>query len=299
MKQQTNPKTGQADREEQRTATQPPHIYDIPLEEIDAFPDHPYQVKDDDDMNILVESIKKNGVITPAVVRKKEDGRYELISGHRRKHACELAGLSTLRCDVVEVTREEAIIRMVDANCQRSKLLPSEKAFAYKMKMDALGHQGIVCGQIGLKSRDSISNTDSGRQVQRYIRLTFLEKPILDLVDAGRIAFSPAVALSYLSAKEQSELLDAMEENDCTPSYSQAIRLKKMSQEGVLTEDDIYDVLAEEKPNQVECIKVPLNDLRRYFRPHTTEQQMRETLIKAMEYYARHLERQRREREER
>ena len=262
MKQQTNPKAGQADREEQQTATQLPHIYDIPLEEIDAFPDHPYQVKDDNDMNILVESIKEHGVITPAVVRKKEDGRYELISGHRRKHACELAGLSTLRCDVVEVTREEAIIRMVDANCQRSKLLPSEKAFAYKMKMDALGHQGIVCGQVGLKSRDSISNTDSGRQVQRYIRLTFLERPILDLVDAGRIAFSPAVALSYLSAKEQSELLDAMEENDCTPSYSQAIRLKKMSQEGVLTEDDIYDVLAEEKPNQVECIKVPLNDLR-------------------------------------
>ena len=268
-------------------------IYDIPLHLIDDFPDHPYKVQNNEDMHLLTESIREYGVITPAVVRQKEDGRYEMISGHRRMYACGLAGLETIRCRVVDVNREEAILMMVDANCQRTDILPSEKAYAYKMKMDALNHQGQAYGQVGHKSRDSISQTDSGRQVQRYIRLTKLIKPLLDLVDEKQIALSPAVEISYLTEDEQYDLLEAIEQEVCTPSHAQTIRMRKLSAEGKLFTDDIFEIMAEEKPNQVERLRIPLKDLQPYFAPWTPPNKMIDTIIKAMEYYQRHQERQR------
>ena len=268
-------------------------IYDIPLHLIDDFPSHPYKVQNNEDMYILAESIREHGVITPAVVRQKEDGRYEMISGHRRMYACGLAGLDTIRCRVVNVSREEAILMMVDANCQRTDILPSEKAYAYKMKMDALNHQGQTYGQVGHKSRDSISQTDSGRQVQRYIRLTHLIKPLLQLVDEKQIALSPAVEISYLTEDEQYDLLEAIEQEVCTPSHAQAIRMRKLSAEGKLFTEDIFEIMAEEKPNQVERLRIPLKDLQPYFAPWTPPNKMIDTIIKAMEYYQRHQERQR------
>jgi len=268
-------------------------IYDIPLHLIDDFPDHPYKVQNNEDMHLLTESIREYGVITPAVVRQKEDGRYEMISGHRRMYACGLAGLETIRCRVVDVNREEAILMMVDANCQRTDILPSEKAYAYKMKMDALNHQGQAYGQVGHKSRDSISQTDSGRQVQRYIRLTKLIKPLLDLVDEKQIALSPAVEISYLTEDEQYDLLEAIEQEVCTPSHAQTIRMRKLSAEGKLFTDDIFEIMAEEKPNQVERLRIPLKDLQPYFAPWTLPNKMIDTIIKAMEYYQQHQERQR------
>ena len=268
-------------------------IHDIPLHLIDDFPDHPYKVQNNDDMYLLAESIRNHGVITPAVVRKKEEGRYEMISGHRRMYACGLAGLDTIRCRVVDVSREEAILMMVNANCQRANILPSEKAYAYKMKLDALNHQGQTYGQVGHKSRDSISQTDSGRQVQRYIRLTHLIKPLLQLVDEKQIALSPAVEISYLTEDEQYDLLEAIEQEVCTPSHAQAIRMRKLSSEGRLFTEDIFEIMAEEKPNQVERIRIPLKDLQPYFAPWTPPNKMIDTIIKAMEYYQRHQERQR------
>ena len=280
------------------------HIQDIPLTEIDPFPSHPYKVQDDEDMASLVDGIQEHGVITPAMVRQKADGRYELISGHRRKRACELAQLKTLRCEVVELSREEAVVMMVDANCQRSKILPSEKAFAYKMKLEALKQQGkrtdLTSGQAGEKlAADRVSDTESGRQVQRYIRLTCLEKPLLDLVDDGRIALSPAVELSYLSAEEQYALIETIESEDCTPSLSQASRMRKISADGTLTMDSIFAIMREVKSNQVEYVKVPAEALKTYFRPNATPKQIGDTLIKAMEYYNRHLDRKRAEAKER
>ena len=285
--------------EQERHANQLPRIYDIPIAEIDDFPGHPYKIREDEDMEALIESICEHGVLTPATVRQKEDGRYELISGHRRKRACELAGIETLRCDVVELDRDAAVIRMVDSNCQRSKILPSEKAHAYRMKMEALDHQGKTCGQVGHKSRDEISQTESGRQVQRYIRLTYLIPEILEMVDNGKIALSPAVELSYLTQREQSDLLELMELEERTPSLSQANRMRKLSDSGELDEDSLFEILSEEKGNQAEYVKVPTEQLRSYFHRDTTPRQMAETIIRAMEYYNEYLERQRRSRDER
>lgn len=285
--------------EQERHANQLPRIYDIPIAEIDDFPGHPYKIREDEDMEALIESIREHGVLTPATVRQKEDGRYELISGHRRKRACELAGIETLRCDVVELDRNAAVIRMVDSNCQRSKILPSEKAHAYRMKMEALDHQGKTCGQVGHKSRDEISQTESGRQVQRYIRLTYLIPKILEMVDNGKIALSPAVELSYLTQREQSDLLEMMELEERTPSLSQANRMRKLSDSGELDEDSLFEILSEEKGNQAEYVKVPTEQLRSYFHRDATPRQMAETIIRAMEYYNEYLERQRRSRDER
>ena len=236
--------TTQAQRDEEQLSK----IRDIPLELIDDFPDHPFKVRDDEDMMQLVESVKERGVITPATVRQKEDGRYELVSGHRRKRASELAGFETLRCEVVDLNRDEATILMVESNFQRSQILPSEKAFAYKMKLEALKHQGKTYGQVVHKSRDNISDTESGRNVQRYIRLTYLIPELLSMVDDGKIAFNPAVELSYLDSYQQRAVLDAMALNDCTPSHAQSIRLKKLAQEGLLDDQIVYAVLAETKP---------------------------------------------------
>lgn len=277
-----------------------PRIHDILIADIDTFPGHPYQVREDEDMAALTESIREHGILTPATVRRKDDGRYELISGHRRKRACELAGLTTLRCDVVELDHDAAVIRMVDSNCQRSQILPSEKAFAYKMKMEALSHQGRASGQVGQKwSRDEVSQTDSGRQVQRYIRLTHLEPKLLEMVDGGRIALSPAVELSYLSSEEQLDLLETIESEDCTPSLSQAIRMRKLSAAGDLSMDRIFEILTEVKGNQVEYVKVPTKSIRSYFHRDATPQQITETILRAMDFYNAHLERQRRDRDAR
>ena len=283
----------------ERTIKKGKCIYDIPIAEIDDFPGHPYKIREDEDMEALIESICEHGVLTPATVRQKEDGRYELISGHRRKRACELASIETLRCDVVELDRDAAVIRMVDSNCQRSKILPSEKAHAYRMKMEALDHQGKTCGQVGHKSRDEISQTESGRQVQRYIRLTYLIPKILEMVDNGKIALSPAVELSYLTQREQSDLLELMELEERTPSLSQANRMRKLSDSGELDEDSLFEILSEEKGNQAEYVKVPTEQLRSYFHRDATPRQMAETIIRAMEYYNEYLERQRRSRDER
>lgn len=272
-------------------------IYDIPLRLIDDFPDHPYKVQNNEDMHLLTESIREHGVITPAVVRQKEDGRYEMISGHRRMYACGLAGLETIRCRVVDVSREKAILMMVDANCQRTDILPSEKAYAYKMKMDAMKHQGKPSRQPGTKTRTdeqiATDSLDSARQIQRYIRLTKLIKPLLDLVDEKQIALSPAVEISYLTEDEQYDLLEAIEQEVCTPSHAQAIRMRKLSAEGKLFTDDIFEIMAEEKPNQIERLRIPLKDLQPYFAPWTPPNKMIDTIIKAMEYYQRHQERQR------
>ena len=239
-------------------------IRDIPISEIDEFPDHPFKVLMDEDMEQLVESIKRNGVMTPATVRLKEDGRYELISGHRRKKACELAGLETLKCEVKELTRDEAIIVMVESNLQRSVILPSEKAFAYKMRLEAMNRQA------GRPSKDNltpmVSDLDTTRtneklgkevgesreQIRRYIRLTELVPEILQMVDERQIAFRPAVEVSYLTEEQQYTLLEAMEYNDATPSLAQAIKMKKYNQDGKLTSEVIQSIMEEEKPNQKE-----------------------------------------------
>ena len=272
-------------------------IYDIPLHLIDDFPDHPYKVQNNEDMHLLTESIREHGVITPTVVRQKEDGRYEMISGHRRMYACGLAGLDTIRCRMVNASREEAILMMVDANCQRTDILPSEKAYAYKMKMDVMKHQGRASRQPGTKTRTdeqiATDSLDSARQIQRYIRLTKLIKPLLDLVDEKQISLSPAVEISYLTEDEQYDLLEAIEQEVCTPSHAQTIRMRKLSAEGKLFTEDIFEIMAEEKPNQVERLRIPLKDLQPYFAPWTPPNKMIDTIIKAMEYYQRHQERQR------
>ena len=245
-------------------------IRDIPLELIDNFPDHPYRVQDDEDMERLVESIKERGVITPAMVRQKEDGRYELVSGHRRKRASELAGLETLRCEVVELTRDEAIILMVESNYQRTQQLPSERAFAYKMRLDALARQGkrtdLTCAtelhkSDGKKSRDTIADK-SGETVRRYVRLTYLISELLDLVDNSvikdkdslQMALKPAVELSYLDEDCQRDVFEEIDVNDCTPSHDQTIRMRKMFEEGKLTPEAIQAIMSEQKPNQRETI---------------------------------------------
>ena len=284
-------------------------IRDIPLELIDNFPDHPYRVQDDEDMERLVESIKERGVITPAMVRQKEDGRYELVSGHRRKRASELAGFETLRCEVVELTRDEAIILMVESNYQRTQQLPSERAFAYKMRLDALARQGkrtdLTCAtelhkSDGKKSRDTIADK-SGETVRRYVRLTYLISELLDLVDNSvikdkdslQMALKPAVELSYLDEDCQRDVFEEIDVNDCTPSHAQSIRLKKMSQDCVLTKDQIYEIMSEEKPNQQEHLRFRREDFNGYFPKSYTEQQIKKDILKGLELLHRHRQRNR------
>ena len=261
--------------DQERAENRLPKIFDIPLTEIDDFPDHPFKVRLDEDMDQLIESVKNRGVITPITLRRKEDGRYEIVSGHRRRKACELAGLETVPAEIKELTRDEAIILMVESNLQRSVILPSEKAFSYKMRLEAMKRQGqrtdLTCGPVdhkleGMKSRDVIaeSTNDSARQVSRYIRLTELIPEILDKVDEGRIALRPAVELSYLNDEEQQDLLPAMELADATPSHAQAIKMRKFSQDGKLTPEVIESIMCEEKPNQKEKVSIRYEDARKY-----------------------------------
>ena len=278
-------------------------IRDIPISEIDEFPDHPFKVLMDEDMEQLVESIKRNGVMTPATVRLKEDGRYELISGHRRKKACELAELETLKCEVKELTRDEAIIVMVESNLQRSVILPSEKAFAYKMRLEAMNRQA------GRPSKDNltpmVSDLDTSRtneklgkevgesreQIRRYIRLTELVPEILQMVDERQIAFRPAVEISYLTEEQQYTLLEAMEYNDATPSLAQAIKMKKYNQDGKLTSEVIQSIMEEEKPNQKEKPAFRDERITKLIPKTVPRGQETDFVVKALEFYNRHLQR--------
>ena len=289
--------------DESRAEAKLSKIRDIPISEIDEFPDHPFKVLMDEDMEQLVESVKRNGVMTPATVRLKEDGRYELISGHRRKKACELAGLETLKCEVKELTRDEAIIIMVESNLQRSTILPSEKAFAYKMRLEAMNRQGqrtdLTCSPVGnklqgVKSSDELAEKvgESKNQIFRYIRLTELVPEILQMVDERRIAFRPAVEISYLTEEQQYTLLEAMEYNDATPSLAQAIKMKKFCQDGKLTDEVIQSIMEEEKPNQRE--KPVFRDERivKLIPKSIPRGKEADFVVKALEFYNRHLQRQ-------
>lgn len=279
-------------------------IHEIPLDEIDEFPDHPYKVKDDEDMMNLVESIRENGVLTPATVRKKEDGRYEMLSGHRRWRACQLLGLDTLRCEIVELDRDEATIFMCDSNLQRTVILPSEKAFAYKMRLEAMNRQGkrtdLTSNPVGgkLQGRESAGIIgdqlgDSQTQVRRYIRLTELLPEILEMVDEGQIAMRPAVEISYLPKELQEELLENMEIEACTPSHDQAMRMKGLFKQGKLTPEVISAIMQEEKPNQRE--KVILRDERtiKLLPRDLPVSEREEYILKALEHYGRYLRKQR------
>ena len=275
-------------------------IHEIPLDEIDEFPDHPYKVKDDEDMLNLMESIRENGVLTPATVRKKDDGRYEMLSGHRRHRACQLLGLDTLRCEIVELDRDAATIFMCDSNLQRTVILPSEKAFAYKMRLEAMNRQGkrtdLTSGPVGQKfSRDELADSvgESGRQVSRYIRLTELIPELLDMVDEGQIAMRPAVEISYLPKELQEELLENMEIEACTPSHYQAMRMKGLFKQGKLTPEVISAIMQEEKPNQRE--KVILRDERtiKLLPRDLPVSEREEYILKALEHYGRYLRKQR------
>lgn len=277
-------------------------IRDIPISEIDEFPDHPFKVLMDEDMEQLVESVRRNGVMTPATVRLKEDGRYELISGHRRKKACELAGLETLKCEVKEMTRDEAIIVMVESNLQRSVILPSEKAFAYKMRLEAMKRQGqrtdLTCSPMGnklqgKKSSDELAEKvgESKNQIFRYIRLTELVPEILQMVDDRQIAFRPAVEISYLSEEQQYTLLEAMSYNDATPSLAQAIKMKKFMQEGKLTDEVISSIMQEEKPNQREKPAFRDERITKLIPKSIPRGQETDFVVKALEFYNRHLQR--------
>lgn len=264
-------------------------VRSIPIQELTGFRNHPFQVKDNEELQALCDSIREYGVLSPLLARPMEHG-YEIVSGHRRRAAALKLGLETLPVLVREMTDDEATILMVDSNIQRENLLPSEKAFAYKMKMDALKHQGhrsdLTLDQVGPKltaKEIGQSNNDSQTQVKRYIRLTYLAKPILDLVDQGRIAFSPGVELSYLTKVEQAELWDIMESEDCTPSLSQAVRLKKLSQKAELTPEAIFDIMSEEKANQKERVRIEVSQLRKYFPKGWTAHQMEEQILRMLE----------------
>ena len=255
----------------------------LPIQKLRPFENHPFQVKDDDEMNQLVWSVLTQGVLTPLVVRPLENGEYEVISGHRRLHACQKAGIETVPALIYTLDRDAAAIALVDSNLHREKILPSEKAFAYKLKMDALSHQG-TSGQVGQKwSREEISEGESGRQVQRYIRLTELIPQILSMVDAGRIALTPAVELSYLTGQEQQDLLETMESEDCTPSLSQAVQLKRLSQSGELSMDRIFEILREPKANQQEKISFRVDDLRKFFPKSYSVARIQERILKLLE----------------
>ena len=283
--------------EQERADTRKPKVEELPLSELTPFKNHPFKVKNDAEMAELMKSIADASVLSPALARPKEGGGYELISGHRRLAACKALGMDTMPVIVRKLTDEEAVITMVDSNLQREHILPSEKAFAYKMKLDALKHQGKSSGQLGQKwSRDELSDTDSGRQIQRYIRLTNLIPEILQMVDDARIALTPAVELSYLQPSEQGMLFSIMDCDEVTPSLSQAQRLRRMSEEQRFTDSAVMQLMSEVKGNQVEYVKVPVDSLRSFFRPDTSMKQMTETLVKAMDFYNKHLERQRRDR---
>ena len=265
----------------------------LPIEKLKPFEGHPFYVKDDDDMNQLTKSIRQQGVLNPIMVRPLDTGEYEVISGHRRLHACKKAGIEMIPAFIYSMDRSEAVVAMVDSNLHREKLLPSEKAFAYKMKMDAMKHQGQACGQVGHKSRDSISETESGRQIQRYIRLTNLIPGILEKVDSGEIALTPAVELSYLDKDTQEIVLDAMEQEDCTPSYSQTVRLKKLYNSYPLDVETIYEIISEDKANQREKISYHVNNLRGYFPRGYTASQMSREILQALEERRRRIIRER------
>ena len=286
------------DRE--RAESKLPKIHEIPLSEIDEFPNHPFHVRIDEDMDQLVESVKERGIITPVTLRQKPDGRYEIVSGHRRTKACELAGLATVKAEIKELSRDEAIILMVESNLQRTTILPSEKAFSYKMRLEAINRQGQrtdltstpvvsksrsneVLGEIGGESRE---------QVRRYIRLTHLIPPLLDLVDAGKIAFRPAVELSYLTEEEQNSLLDSISSEQSTPSLAQALKMKEFSQNGRLNADVILSIMCEQKPNQKEKISFQSERLKPFIPKNFTAKQTEDYVIKALEYYHRYQLRQ-------
>ena len=292
--------------QEERDDAKLSKIRDIPLELIDDFPDHPFKVRDDEDMIQLVESVKERGVITPATVRQKEDGRYELISGHRRKRACELAGFEALRCEVVDLDRDAATVLMVESNYQRSQILPSEKAFAYKMRLEAMKRQagrpskdnlvpvGLNFSRVELSEQSGESQT----QIQRYIRLTNLVQELLDLVDEGKIKMRPAVELSYLDEDSQRAVVDEIDLNQCTPSHDQTIRMRKFFTEGKLTPEVVSAIMSEEKPNQREKIVLRGDKVRSLIPKNIPVSQTEEYVVKALEHYSRFL-RQRAERESR
>ena len=283
-----------------------PKIYNIPTEQIDSFDGHPFKVRDDDeDMIQLVESVKQRGIITPITVREKKDGRYEIVSGHRRKRACELAGLDTVKAEIKDLTRDEAIILMVESNLQRSTILPSEKAFAYKMRLDAMKRQAgrptkenyVPLGHNfnGKPAREILAEAspDSNTQIQRYVRLIHLIPELLELVDSRKIALRPAVELSYLTKEEQKNLCENIVIADATPSLAQAIKMHGFSKEGKLTNEVIESIMLERKPNQMEKISFKADNLRRFIPKNYTDKQTEEYVVKALEYYGRYLERQR------
>ena len=296
--------------QEQRDDEKLSKIRDIPLTEIDDFPDHPFKVRDDEDMAQLVESVKERGVITPATVRQKEDGRYEIISGHRRKRACELAGFETLRCEVVDLDRDEAIILMVESNYQRSQILPSEKAFAYKMRLEAMNRKAgrpskenltpVESDYEKLRTNEKFANEvgESREQIRRYIRLTNLVPELLEFVDEGRIKMRPAVELSYLDEDCQRDVVDEIDLNDCTPSHDQTIRLRKFFDEGKLTTEAIQAIMSEEKPNQREKIVLRGDRVRQLIPKNISVSQTEDYVCKALEHYNNFL-RRRAERDER
>ena len=270
-------------------------VHNIPIEELHPFRDHPFKIQSGEEMDRMIESIRKVGAITPALARPLEDGGFELISGHRRLAACQVLGLKTMPVIVREMTDDEAVIAMVDANLQRETILPSEKAFAYRMKLEAIKHQGrSTSTQLAQKLSVQVVGDEAGEskdQVRRYIRLTYLIPELLTKVDEGKIAFSPAVEISFLTEDEQKILLDAIELNDCTPSHAQSIRMKKLSQDCVLTKDQIYELMAEEKPNQQEHLRFRREDFNGYFPKSYTEQQIKKDILKGLELLHRHRQR--------
>ena len=287
---------------EERLDAKKPKVEAIPLADLMPFRNHPFKVKEDEEMVQLMRSIADAGVLSPALARPLPDGGYELISGHRRLAACKALGMDAMPVIIRDLTDEEAVITMVDSNLQREHILPSEKAFAYKMKMEALSHQGKTSRLVGERwsvSQISEAGTDSERQIHRYIRLTHLIPDILKLVDEGKIALTPAVELSYLQPSEQEMLFSVMDSDEVTPSLSQARRLRRMSEAQTLTDDAVLQLLSEVKGNQVEYVKVPVDKLRSFFRPDTSVKQMTETLVKAMDFYNKHLARQRKDRDAR
>lgn len=288
--------------DKERAENKLPKIFDIPLSEIDDFPGHPYRVLDDEDMQNLMESIKDRGVITPAMVRKKDDGRYEMISGHRRKHASERLGLETLRCEVVEVSRDEAIILMVDSNAQRSEILPCDKGRAYKMKLEAIKRQGqrtdLTSDPVGPKLERSNTELaeesgDSTTQIKRYIRLTYLVDELQDFVDKGQMKMRPAVELSYLDEETQRDIVDRIDETEAFPSHDQAIRIRKAYEAGEINYDKVRDIMAEEKPNQKPKFKFSFDRLKPYIPKDYSDSKAEDYVIKALEFYQKYLKKQR------
>ncbi len=279
-------------------------VIEIPIHKVEDFPNHPFQVRNDEEMMDLIDSVAKSGVIAPALVRPKEDGGYEMIAGHRRKYACLQNGLRTIPCIIRNLSDEEAVMIMVDTNLrQRQTILPSEKAFAYRMKLEAMKRQGartdLTCAPVGHKSRDILAeqSEDSKSQIQRYIRLTYLIEPLLKLVDEGQIAMRPAVELSYLEPHAQNMVLEEMEINVCSPSHDQTIRMRKAQEEGKLTDEVISLIMQEEKPNQIEKIRLSSQRISRFFAPRTSVKEMENEIVKALEVYQRYKKRQREKQE--